>query len=234
MRILEKITSQINFKAHGQTISYVNLYNYLILRKEPGLVERIDFFTFDGFLLKWFYGVFSGRFHKRMAPDFGSYFTELFDHINVNKESLYVIGARQNEISKFISILKSKYVDVKIVNYCNGFIDEEEEKKLLKNILELNPNKVLIGMGTPKQEELAVKIKTCGGKSTIFTCGAFIAQTANKGTNYYPEKINKYNLRWLYRIWKEPKLIKRYLLLYPLSICLFTFDFFKDKIISSG
>lgn len=230
MRIIEKLTSEIDFTERGCIVSYINVYNYLLLRKKQEFIHKIDWWTFDGVLLKLICQLLTGKTYKRMAPDFGSYFKELFEHLENNNESLYIIGAKQEEILHFTTVVKENYQKIKVVGLRNGYIEEHEVSSLLADIVNKNPDKILIGMGTPKQEQLAIRIRELKIGSLIFTCGAFIAQTAGKGVQYYPYHINKYNLRWIYRVYDNPKLIKRYLIYYPLSLCLFIFDFYKYKL----
>ena len=61
-----------------------------------------------------------------------------------------------------------------------------------------------------------------------FTCGGFLHQTAQR-MNYYPDWINKYNLRAFYRLYKEKGLFKRlYNVLIQFPI-LFTIDTIKAR-----
>ena len=87
-------------------------------------------------------------------------------------------------------------------------------------------------MGTPFQEQFLVDLKNLGWIGAGYTCGGFIHQTA-ANIKYYPEFFNTYNLRWLYRMIDEPKLIKRYLILYPKSTFLFFFDFIIYKFLKT-
>ena len=43
-----------------------------------------------------------------------------------------------------------------------------------------------------------------------FTCGGFIHQTANNEIEYYPLWIDRMNLRFVYRMYKEKHTRKRY------------------------
>jgi len=229
MEILNKVTSTVKFEGKGLVVSYVNVYNYAILRKYPELISEIDSFTFDGVLLKQVFRLLTGKNHKRMSPDFGSYFEDLFQYMDKNKESLYVIGATQEDIKIFSEVIAENFKSVEIIGARDGYFNKEEEQSLLEGIERTNPNKILIGMGTPKQEFLAMEIKRLGTGAAIFPCGAFIAQTSKRGKTYYPDFFNRLNLRWLYRILNEPSLLKRYLIEYPISLCIFTFDFIKNK-----
>jgi exopolysaccharide biosynthesis WecB/TagA/CpsF family protein len=70
----------------------------------------------------------------------------------------------------------------------------------------------VVGMGVPKQEQLAIKLHELCPELAIYTCGGFISQMSKAGGFcYYPEWINKYGLRSFYRIYREGgRMIRRY------------------------
>ena len=74
-------------------------------------------------------------------------------------------------------------------------------------------------------------LKKAGYKGIVFTCGGFLHQTSDN-INYYPEWVNKYNLRAFYRLFHERGLVKRLfnvLLEFPI---LFIIDTIQTKLIS--
>ena len=157
---------------------------------------------------------------------------------NKNDYKLFFIGTKPKIIDISIKKIKSKYKNLKIIGYRDGYIDIAERKKILVNIKNLNPDIVICGMGTPLQEQFLLDLKSIGWDGIGFTCGGFLHQTAKK-LEYYPKYIDKYNLRWLYRIFDEPKLIKRYTVDYIKFVFIFVYDFiisdygiFEDKILS--
>lgn len=224
--LFDKIISKIDYDEKGKIISYLNVYNYSILRKNKIVLETVDYFTFDGFLFQYICYFLTGKLHKRLAPDFGSYGSQLFEYMDFNCESVYIIGSKTSELYKFIKLIEENYANVRIVGTQDGYFDADDEKEIVSNIIELAPNKIILGMGTPKQEQLSLKLRMVCEKSLIFNCGAFISQTANKGANYYPDYVNKLNLRWVYRIFNEKKMVKRYFVEYPKGV----FYIFKDYI----
>ena len=68
------------------------------------------------------------------------------------------------------------------------------------------------------QEKFLLKVKNAGYPGVGFTCGGFIHQTSKNEIDYYPAWVDKTNLRFVYRMWKEPHTRKRYVmagLLFP-------------------
>jgi exopolysaccharide biosynthesis WecB/TagA/CpsF family protein len=98
----------------------------------------------------------------------------------------------------------------------------------LENIKELNPDIVVCGMGTPLQEQFLVDLQDTGWNGIGYTCGGFLHQTAGD-IQYYPKWVDKYNLRWVYRIYDEPVLFKRYFGDYPKFFWYFMIDYIEYK-----
>jgi len=70
-------------------------------------------------------------------------------------------------------------------------------------------------MGSLVQESFLLALMGSGWRGLGFTCGGFLDQLSN-GFNYYPKLVNALNLRWAYRLAKDPRrLWRRYLLDYP-------------------
>lgn len=77
---------------------------------------------------------------------------------------------------------------------------------------------VLSAMGAPDQERFLIRLKATGWKGVGFTCGGFLDQLL-EGVDYYPEWIDRNNLRFLYRLFKEPRrLWRRYLIDYQIFL----------------
>lgn len=83
--------------------------------------------------------------------------------------------------------------------------------KEAKNITEINPDFLIVGMGALMQERFLIKAKLSGFQGIGFTCGGFIHQTSKNEIEYYPIWADKLNLRFVYRMYKEKHTRKRYI-----------------------
>lgn len=226
--ILTKLDWEISTIPPNSTITFLNPYSYLLTRNIAKL-DNIDFIGVDGGLLKSTFNLFLNLEIERVSFDNSSLAPKLFDYcINKNK-SIYFIGSTNSNIESFINVLKKQKSKLSIIGYRNGYFDSSVERDaVIKNICILNPDFVIVGMGTPFQENFILDLKKVGYKGISFTCGGYFHQTG-KGFTYYPYLFNKLNLRWLYRIIDEPKLFKRYFLYYPKSMFFVFLDLFKYK-----
>jgi N-acetylglucosaminyldiphosphoundecaprenol N-acetyl-beta-D-mannosaminyltransferase len=81
-----------------------------------------------------------------------------------------------------------------------------------------DPRMVVVGMGTMLQESVLLNLVASGWRGVGFTCGGYIDQVAQR-YQYYPQWVNRHNLRFAYRLYNEPaRLWRRYLLQYPLFL----------------
>lgn len=226
-KVLPKITDQVDFQTEGRLVSYLNIYNYKLLRNQKEVVDKIDAFTLDGIMMIIFLKVFFRKKFERKAPDFSSYFTTLFARLEEQKKKLGFIGGTENEMEAFVNTVKNSYPELEISHAISGY--NLDEVQTMAQLLANPPDVLVVGMGTPRQEMFLATLKGMGFKGLLFSCGAFISQTATKGKYYFPEIINKLHLRWAYRIYTDPKLFRRYAFSYPHALMLLVGDFFKNR-----
>ena len=222
-QVKSKISDQINLSERGQTVGYINMYNYLYLRQEKEIAEKFNWFTLDGIALVVLTRLLGIKRVQRKSPDFSSYFRELFTELNIRRGSLLAIGGTPKDIQVFDQIIRDMFPHIKRLQFLSGY--EEFDPDMIGMIRDLNPDTIILGMGTPKQELFALQLKKTGIESSVFCCGAFISQTANTEGEYFPKWISKLHLRWVYRIYKEPKLFRRYLLDYPKGLYTVVMDY---------
>lgn len=209
---------------------FLNPYSYMLLRKIPDLYKSTDAVLIDGQLLVSLLKFCNVKVVKRASFDYTSIAKTTFERLSKNNESLYIVGSTDECINKFTNTLNVRYPGIKIEGTKNGYFNDVVMTDIFQSILKKSPQTVLCGMGTPKQEIFAIKLKNSGYKGQIFTCGGFIHQTASvDGEDYYPKIFDRLNIRWLYRIIDEPKLIKRYLLQYPLALLYILIDIARYK-----
>ena len=87
-----------------------------------------------------------------------------------------------------------------------------------KHIVKLNSDLLIVGMGTSMQEKFLLKVKNAGyQRCRIYLWWIYSSDFQNQ-IDYYPAWVDKTNLRFVYRMWKEPHTRKRYVmagLLFP-------------------
>lgn len=196
--------------------TFVNPYSYLYLDKEPELYSCFDGIFFDGIAAASIIGFLENRNFQRVSFDYTSIANDVFKYVQDNKKSIAFIGGTQLEVDGFLKFIGQSYPDLKVVLFQNGYFDNGVSRiETLNLIYSLKVDFVICGMGCPAQEQFLISLKEVGWNGIGFTCGGFFKQTASKSGGYYPKYIDKFNLRFIYRMIDEPKLIARYLIDYP-------------------
>ena len=200
------------FEAKGRAYTFLNPVSYLDALKHKELFGRFDGIFADGSLLVSAIRMCYGKTVSRRSFDMTSLAPELMEYACKEGKSIYIVASAQEQVEKAVDIFRKRYKGITIMGYRNGyFADEEERETETRHIVELNPDFLIVGMGAIKQEQFLLKVKDAGYRGIGFTCGGFIHQTARNMIDYYPAWMDRMNLRFVYRMWKEPHTRKRYL-----------------------
>lgn len=191
------------FTEKNRIYTCINSFKYHIFHRDPEPYRQMDGIFVDGIFmckaLRWLWKIKV----QRLSFDMTSIAKDLFPRICKTGESIYFIGDSQEMIEKSVTQFRSSYPDMKIAGFRNGFFSNDVERKnAIEEIIKIQPDYVIVGMGGKIQEEFLYDLKRDGFNGIGFTCGGFFHQ-ATKQLYYYPEWVNKYNLRAPYRMIKE-------------------------------
>lgn len=204
----------INVLGRGscQVISFVNPFSYMEVVKNKSLINEIEYYFSDGALLCKMHSLFHNKI-ARASFDFSSIANLFLQYSADNNISLAIVGAQQAEVELAVFKLKQLYPNLQIVYFRNGYIADTGE--LINELNKVQPKIVLLGMGSPFQEKMAVSIKNhLTATSLIITCGGFLTQTSIKADYYHP-LVKKLGVRWLQRMVMHKHVRNRVLKEYP-------------------
>mgnify|MGYP001119690571 CR=1 FL=1 len=207
------------FETKGKIYTFLNPVSYLEAIKHQELFDGFDGIFTDGSILVSAIQCLYGKTVMRRSFDMTSLAPLLFNFAAERGKTVYIVASREDEVNKAVMIFREKWPLLKIVEYRNGYFSSNEEiEKEICHIQELRPDFLIVGMGIIMQETFLLKIKETNVGCIGFTCGGFIHQTAHSEIQYYPDWIDRLNLRFLYRMYKEKHTRKRYIqaaLLFP-------------------
>ena len=185
--------------------------------KFRGLIQKSDIIHADGGFLVTLSKVMRGpKIPERSATtdlihDFAKKF-EGKDH------SFFLLGGTEEVNSLCNEKLSQIYPELKIAGRRNGYFSKSEEPELINQIKQSGANVVWVGLGKPKEQEFAMKLKCSLNSTWIITCGGCF----NYITGHYkraPRWMQKMNIEWLHRLVKNPKqLFFRYAVTSPHAI----------------
>ena len=199
-----------------RVVTFLNPVNYELLRRSVGSLDGIDHVFFDGMFASYWLGKLSGNSYCRMSFDYTSIAPGFFHYCSHHGMKVYILGAKDDELDAFESLLKSHYTKLNVVGKHHGYVDTGQLSNLSREIGQNEADVVICGMGCPKQEQFSVALSALLPSVSFITCGGFIHQTQTK-LHYYPNWIDKYNLRSIFRLWKEPH-TRRRLKYYPMFV----------------
>lgn len=220
-RILETEKNAMNniFSTPKRIYTFLNPVSYITAIEHKDLFGRFDGIFADGSILVDAIELLYGKHVTRRSFDMTSLAPELLLYAEANGKTVYVVASRQEQVEKAVEIFHNSYPRLLFAGYRNGYFSSEAEKdEEARHIVSVNPDFLIVGMGALVQEQFLLKVKEAGYKGIGFTCGGFIHQTSKNEIDYYPAWVDRTNLRFVYRMYKEPHTRKRYLqaaLLFP-------------------
>lgn len=196
----------------NQAYSFINFASIgSFLKQTPGTVA----YFCDGILMSAFMSRVTGLNIGRVSFDFTSIAHPVLGSAEQLGKRVYFVGARQDELERFIRKIKARYPKLIIAGYHNGFFDAAQARGIQTEICRSKANILIVGLGAGLQEQFEQDAQRSGFRGVAFTCGGFIRQEAMATHQYYPEVINRLHLRAFYRMYREPHTIKRYFVDYP-------------------
>ena len=201
--------------------TFLNPFSYLLARSNKDQLSHFNI-NIDGGLLVILLNLFGFKY-KRKSFDMTSLAPVVFNDAIKNNKSLYFIGSKPKVIDLAIKNIQDQFPKLNICGYRDGYINDNEIVVVLDIINSLKADYVICGMGTPLQEQFLIDLKNSGWTGKGYTCGGFLHQTA-AGIRYYPNWVNTLGLRAFFRMYDEPKLIRRYFIDYPHAIIIIIFD----------
>jgi N-acetylglucosaminyldiphosphoundecaprenol N-acetyl-beta-D-mannosaminyltransferase len=155
---------------------------------------------------------------ERYTPP--DWFPDLCQICAENKISLFFLGTHPGITEKVANIYIGQYPNLIISGTHHGYFkkdkDGDENKEVLRQINQANPNILVIGFGMPLQEKWLSENLQDLNANVYITVGAmfdFLAGETYRG----PRWMTDHGFEWLARLFTEPRrLWRRYLIGIPL------------------
>ena len=142
------------------------------------------------------------------------------------KYRIFFLGAREEIVSKVISLYSNKFGKDIIAGYRNGYFKKEEETQIAQQIADSKANILFVAMSSPKKEIFLNTYKNLIQTSFIMGVGGSFDVVAGL-VKRAPKWMQEWGLEWFYRVMQEPRrLWKRYLF----GNSAFIYLVFKEKI----
>jgi N-acetylglucosaminyldiphosphoundecaprenol N-acetyl-beta-D-mannosaminyltransferase len=215
---VSKISGSYEFEPGIYT--FLNPYSVGFAIDNDSIFSKFDKIYIDGIALKLALNALGVACEKRISFDFTSIANQVFRESSDRKLKVALIGSTEAQIEAASLKLTNLYPRLNIEITRNGYFKSDNEiTNLVTDIIDKRIDVVICGMGTLLQENFLINLTESNWNGYGYTCGGFLHQTAEGDDyTYYPKWMNKLNIRFIYRAYKEPKLLKRYLINYPKNI----------------
>lgn len=212
--LLEILHKSINNRS-SSLITYFNQHCFNIYSMNEiykSLLNKKFIVYADGMGIQLVLKFILGKKYKKFnATDLNK---KIIEMLLLNKIRFFIIGGMFNQ-----NELKQKFgLNSCFVGYNSGFFEEYDINKISNRIQNLNPDVIIIGMGVPKQEFVAVKLSNILPNKTYICVGNFL-EFYFGNQKRVPRILRNKGVEWIYRLMIEPKrLMRRYLLGIPIFL----------------
>ena len=133
---------------------------------------------------------------------------QILESANELDKKVAVFGGKKESLEKAIVKIREKYPNIQIVKAIDGYQGKERDKEIALEIASLNPDVVLIALGSPAQEIWMNKFSSLFPESIMIGIGGSLDVWSGKKKRA-PQWMRNYNLEWLYRVISEPRRVPR-------------------------
>ena len=209
---IEKINKAIisNKQIHHCVI---NAGKIVKMQNDKKLLESVissDIINADGMSIVWAARFLGYEIKERVAG------IDLMDNLvglaHKKNYKCFFLGAKEEVVKKIVYHYSEKYSNQVIAGYRNGYFDNNEEKKIVDQIIQSKANLLFVAMTSPEKEIFLNKYKHhLSSVNFIMGVGGSFDVIAGK-VKRAPKWMQNFGLEWFYRFYQEPtRMWKRYL-----------------------
>lgn len=226
----EEVADKAKSFLHGGKSHYMVTCNpEIVLRAQrdeyfKGILNSASISAPDGFGLLLVSKFSRNPLKERVVgTDFLEYFCGVCEKEN---KSVFFLGGSKGVAEKAAERLKDKYGDLKVAGTLDGNINLDSCFEIIKNA---SPDVLFVALGAPKQEKWIYENlpKLNSVKLAVGVGGAF--DFISGDVKRAPKFMRRIGLEWLWRLFAQPRRIKRIfnaVIVFPM---LFFVDFIKNK-----
>lgn len=133
--------------------------------------------------------------------------TFLFEEAERLHKKIFLYGAQENVLQAMVKKLEKNYPHLVISGYHDGYSGDSQQ--IMASAIAQGADIILVALGIPRQELLIDQYFSDASKGIfIGVGGSFDVISGMK--KRAPDFFIEHNLEWFYRIFREPKRIKRF------------------------
>lgn len=154
----------------------------------------------------------------RQPPGLNLNGTDLIPQIvrRFNKRTIAIFGTRNPYLEQGAQAIMLQFAPQSTCIRAHGFLDSAAYVKLAAKH---RPELILLGMGMPKQEDVATALRSTLTYPCLIVCGGAIIDFVAGKMPRAPRWVRKIGMEWIFRLILEPRrLFRRYVIGNPLFV----------------
>ena len=173
-------------------------------------VNSADIINADGQAVVW-----ASRFVKKPIKERVAgidLFVNLIQTAHKKKHKIFLLGAKQDVVDKVNIRIANEYSPDVVSGYANGYFKEDEEDKIITQIINSKPQMLFVAMTSPKKELFLYRNREALSNVNFImgVGGSFDVYSGN--LQRAPLFLQKIGMEWFFRLIQDPRRMwKRYL-----------------------
>lgn len=186
----------------------VDLQNDINLRKS---VNEADIINADGQAVVWASKLLRKPIKERVAGV--DLMENLVNMAAENAYKIYLLGAKEEVVTRLNQIYTEKYGDNLVAGFRNGYFKKEEEAEIIEDIVKSGAQMLFVAISSPFKENFLYRHKDALSQvNFIMGVGGSFDVFAGK-VKRAPVWMQKIGMEWFFRFLQEPKRMwRRYLI----------------------
>ncbi|QHI71302.1 WecB/TagA/CpsF family glycosyltransferase [Aminipila terrae] len=191
----------------------INASKVNIMQKDKKLTDIINscsLINADGASIVWASKVLGIPLKERVTGI--DLFMSLIELANEKKYKIYLFGAKEEVIIRVKEIFETKYPNLNITGYRNGYFAESDEPAIVENMAESRADMMFVAFSSPKKEYWVNKYINQLNIPFVMGVGGSFDVVAGV-TERAPIWMQQHSLEWFYRLIQEPRRMwRRYII----------------------
>ena len=189
-------------------VCHANCYNLYCYSRQQGLSEAVfrrAQVLFEGIALKTAALIVRGAW----LPDVNG--TDLFPLVMRKAPAdlrVFLLGGRHDVVARTKQIIELRWPHVRVIGAETGHFETTGAERILARINDRRPDILLLGLGCPYQEQLALAWAERLQVRVVWTVGGLF-DTLSGAKKRAPRWMRRARLEWLFRLGCEPRRLWR-------------------------
>lgn len=198
-------------------VCYVNAHSWCLARRDPAFYEVLataDILYADGMSLVWASRLLGVPLPARLSS--ADYIEDFARTCARRGAAVFLLGGLDGVADRAARRLVAKVPELRVAGTCGGYFDLTDSGRVIDQINDARPDLLLVGMGSPRQEQWSAEHRDALSAPVIWSVGALFDYLAGVERRA-PQWMCRSGLEWVFRLAMDPLgKGKRYLVENPL------------------